>query len=352
MAMTRFILPVLLTLLALSFVGIPAAAVTDNGPISPGNLAILQSHLAWNAYTTEVEMNAAITYISPLYGTDTLRLNSLLAEFRSMEAGIPAVSSLQEYRNLTRNMRDLTSQFHDETMTQLILGQTTGNPLSLPISTAKTNNPYIEEKKNAYWNTRKTNQLKDFDAWVLSAQGALDMLKTQGYDTSKAQYTLDTISSKRPEIQSALESKNENQILYMNSAVYPLTQQLGQQVIDAQSQVSERQKMEYLVEEGYRAVFRADTMNNDLVVILLDIGPAEPVLKKTKTDLAATKIMLATGNLPLAKTPLTLVKKDLKDLSSAYRDIGITANLPPDVAANLKSLVIVLDNTADQMEMS
>ena len=86
--------------------------------------------------------------------------------------------------------------------------------------------------------------------------------------------------------------------------------------------------------------------------ILLDIGPAEPALKKVKTDLTATDSLLTSGNLALTKTPLSLVKTDLKALSMEYRDIATTANLPPDLTAALRALVITLENTSDQMEVS
>lgn len=135
----------------------------------------------------------------------------------------------------------------------------------------------------------------------------------------------------------------------MNAVIPPLTRELGRQVQVSQTRVSEAERIQFSVDLGYRAVYRADAINQDLTAILLDIGPPVPALKKLKTDLVATSRALNTGNLPLAKTPLTLVKKDLKDLSATYRDIASSQDLPPDLTANLRSMVITLDTAADRM---
>jgi len=296
-------------------------------------------------------MGAAVTYIYPLYGTDTSKLTSLVADFKKQEALIPATTTRAGFDNITGEMRAITAELRNETAVQMTNGYGDSNALSSKVGAATTNNPYIRAKEDLYWNTRKTNQLRDFDAWVKGTQGSLDTLKKQGYNMTAAQRTLDVTASKRPDLVEALESRSEARISTINAVILPLTQEAGLQVTDAQGQVSDAEKMEFLIEQGYRAVARADSINRDLTVILLDIGPAETTLKKTKVDLAATKTLLATGNLPMAGTPLSLVRKDFRDLSMAYRDIANTADLPPDLTTTLRSLVITLDNTADQIEV-
>jgi hypothetical protein len=341
----------LLLLVILAFVPPVSCAPADNN-LMPSEIAIRQAHLDWVALTTEVEMNAAITYISPLYSTDTARLNVLLADFKEQEAFIPATTTRAGFEDLTGEMRAVRAQFRNESGIQMTTGYGKWNDLSLQVRAATTNNPYIDEKQQAYWSVRRTNQLKDFDAWVLDTQASLDLLTKQGFDMAAAQRSLDVIGSKRPDLLAALESKNEDQIASVNGVIRPLTQQLGVQVQEAQAQVSEAERMQFLVEQGYRVVKRADIINNDLTMILLDIGPAEPALRQLKTDLAATDRMLATRNLGMAKTPFTLVKQDLRDLSMAYRDTANTATLPEDLTATLRAMVITLDNAADQMEVS
>ena len=341
---SRWVIVLLLVLLALCTPALGA-------PYSQNELAIRQAHLDWVAFNAETEMNAAITYIYPLYSTDTSHLNELLLEFREQEALIPETTGREDFENITARMRAITAEFQNESQVQMTIGYGKQDELSFAIGAATTNNPYIGQRQRAYWSIRRTNQLQDFDAWTEETQASLDTLKKQGFDMAAAQRSLDVIGSKRPDLESALESKSEGRIATVNGVIFPLTRQLGEQVQEAQAQVSDAERMQFFVEQGYRAVARADQINNDLMFILLDIGPAEPPLRQLKIDLAVTDRMLGTGSLATAKTPLSLVKRDLKDLSMAYRNTVNTADLPPDLTAALRAMVITLDNTADQMEV-
>lgn len=340
----------LLLLFLLLAISTPAAAVQDDATLSESEIAIRQSHMTLVAFTQETEMGAAITYIYPLYNTDTTRLNSLLVEFKEQESRIIRATTRAEFSNITSRMRAITDEFRTETDLQMTKGYGKPDDLAMQVGKATAGNPHIEEKRLAYWNTRRTSQIRDFDAWVLESQGVLDTLEKEGYDTARAQRTLDVFVSKRPVVVSALESKSDDRIVAANQVTLPLSRELGQQVAEAQGKVSKAERMQFLVDQGNRAVSRADATNLELTKIILDIGAAEPVTRTLKIDLAETGRILKTGNLPLAQTPMTRVKKDLKDLSMAYRDIANTADLPADLTASLRALIITLDTTADEME--
>lgn len=345
--MKRYGRYLLLLLVVLSVLCAPA----PGAEVSPGELAIRQAHLDRAAFTTETEMNAVITYIFPLYSTDTARLNEQLAEFKEQEALIPAATSKRDLENITARMRMITAEFRNESGIQMEIGHGKPDVLSQKVGEATTANPYIVEREQAYWSIRRTNQVRDFDAWVTESQGSLDTLKTQGFDITSAQRTLDVIGSKRPGLDAALAAKSGERIAEVNAVILSLTRQLGEQLQEAQAGVSDTERMQFFVEQGYRAVARADQINNDLIVILLDIGPPETSLRQLKIDLAAMDRMLKAGSPSMAKTPFLHVKKDLKDLSMAYRDTANSASLPPDLAAALRVMVITLDNAADQMEV-
>jgi hypothetical protein len=338
----------LLVLLVLSALCTPALGAA----YGPDELPIRQAHLTVAAFTTEVEMTAAITYIHHLFSTDTSRLNALFLEFKQQEALIPQATTREDFEILAGQMRTTTAAFQNETGFQMTAGQGKQADLQRQIAAATTGNPHIAQRQQAYWNVRKTGQLRTFDAWVAAAQADLDTLKKQGFDTTTAQRTLDVIGSKRPVLVAALEAKNEDRIAAANDVIHPLTIQLNDQVQEAQKQVPEGERMQFLVDQGYRAVSRADQINNDAIRILLDIGPAEPALRSMKNNLATTRRLLASGNPGMAKTPFLLAKKDFKDLSMAYRDLANSSLLPPDLTATLRAMVITLDTTADQMELS
>ena len=142
--------------------------------------------------------------------------------------------------------------------------------LTLQVRAATTNNPYIEEKKAAYWNTRKANQLEDFDAWVLDAQEKLDALKKQGYDTATAQRTHDVIVSKRPDLVTALDSKNDESDHLRKPGDPSALTALGQQVGDVQVRYRMVKNSSFISTRGYRAVSRADAIS----IIDLTANPA------------------------------------------------------------------------------
>ena len=328
----------------------PAGAAGNDTPLSPSEIAIRQSHMAWIAFERETEMNAAIAYITPLYSTDMTRMNALLAEFKAEEALIPSTTTRAGFAAISDRMRKIVKEFRGETTTQMTAGYGKTEELAIQIRKATTNNPYITQKEASYWSTRRTLQLADFDAWERDAQQKLDTLKKNGFDTENAQRTLDVFVSKRPALVSALDAKSEDRISSVNSVTYPLSEQLVEQVAETQEQVSDEERMQFLVEQGYRATYRADATNAELIKILLDLGPVETTTRTLKLDLAESRRILSTGNLALAKTPLTRVKKDLKDLSMEYRDIANTADLPPALTSSLRVLVLTLDTTADGME--
>ncbi len=294
-------------------------------------------------------MAAAITYIYPLYGTDTARLDSLLAEFRELGSEIPGTTTRDGFDNLTQAMRNTTAQFRDEAAIQMTAGHGKSADLAAQAAKATAGNPWIEDKRKTYWTVRKTSQLAAFDAWAAGAEGSLDTLESRGYDISRARRTLDVIVAKRPDLVAALDSQREDRIAAADTVISPLMEQFMEQTIEAQGAVSEAERMQFMIDQGYRAVYRADSMNGELLPVLLDIGEAEDATRKLKGDLAVANRYLATGNLASVKNPLRLVKTDLKDLSMAYRDIANTADLPAGTTSALRALVITLDSAADQV---
>lgn len=318
-------------------------------PDTQYGIASRQAHLSWTALEKETEMKTAIGHVTTLFGTDTSNMSVDLAAFQAEEARIPGAGSDAELAALLQDMKNTTALFRNETFAQMTTGQGKWEVLDGQISTATANSPYIAGKQSDYWNTRKTGTLADFDAWVANGQQVLDGLKLKGYDTAIPQRTLDVISARRPDIQSALESRSEIAITTLDQQLFPQTLTFSSQVAAVRGQVPGDRQQQFLIDQGYRAVGRADLINHDLTLILIDIGPADTILSQTKTDLDQSRKILATGNLEAAKTPLRLVQKDFVDLAQAYRDVAHSADLPPALSAELLSMAIRLDDAADQM---
>ena len=342
-----FLLIACILVAAFAILALPAAAADNTTALH--TVEIRQTHLAWVALDKDYEMNTAVTYCGTLYGSDTSGMSRLLAEFRAEEARIPEAATEPEVDALIAEMRNTTGQFQAATWTVMTKGQGKWDALAVQIADAKENNPYILEKKDTYWEVRKAGQLADFDAWVNNGQQILDTLKAGGYDTTSAQRALDVFSSKRPDVQAALTAKSDLAVQSVNLQILPLSAEFNTKLALVQAQVPDSVRLRFFIDQADRAVGLAETINADLVPVMLNIGDAEPVLSTTKTDINTAKKILATGNLEAAKVPLKLVQKDLTDLAQAYRDTRISVSLPADLSAELETLVIRLQNTADQM---
>lgn len=335
------------SLLLAVFVCLPVAA--DETTTLQHTVEIRQAHLAWSALDRDVEMTAAIPYCETLYGADTTNLSRILSAFRAEEARIPSAATRADLNVLIADMRNTTTQFRTELATIISTKQGKWADLNRAIAAAKLNNPYIQAKKDAYWNIRKANQLADFDTWVIEGQQTLNSKKAEGYDITAAQRALDVFSSKRPDVQAALNARSDTAIESVNLATVPLSEAFIDQLLALDTQVPDSGRWNHFIEQGDRVVAEADRINIALIPVILDIGDAEPVLAKTKKDLNTARVLLGSGNLEATKVPLRLVQKDFTDLALAYRDIRNTAALPGTLSAELDSMALRLDDAAGEM---
>jgi len=334
-------------LVVLAALCLPVAA--DENTLLQHTIEIRQTHLAWTALDRDVEMTAAIPYCETLYGADTTGLSRLLAAFREKEARIPSAATRADLSTLIADMRNTTSQFRAELDTILATKQGNRADLSRAIAAVKLNNPYIQAKKDAYWNVRKANQLADFDTWVLEGQQTLNAKKAEGYEITAAQRALDVFSAKRPDVAAALNARSDTAIEAVNQKTVPLSEAFIDQLLTLDTQVPDSGRWQHFIQQGDRVVTDADRINIALVPAILDIRDAEPVLAKTKTDLNRARVLLGSGNLEATKVPLRLVQKDFTDLAHAYRDIRSTAALPGNLSTELKVMALRLDEAAAEM---
>lgn len=326
----------------------PAGAAPADGASADHHVAVRQAHLAWMALEKDVEMNAALTYATTRYNTDTAKLADLLAGFRKAEAEIPAAATDADIDRLISDLRLLTREFRDELRGQMNTGQGSWAELNGQIALATSNNPYIAEKKNLYWSTRTRGQLSDFDSWAEESQAALDSLKAKGYDIAKAQRALDVTIAKRPELQAALESRDEDKAGDACAMLLPLSLDYTDRVAETEQQVPDDARIRFLLDQADRAAIKAEQLNADTTAVILDIGAADPALTRLENDIRATRLLLNAGRLETAKKNLIIIKKDFSDLAQGYRDIATSANLPPDLSGALRAMAVTLDNAADQ----
>jgi len=328
---------------------VPVHAADYGSSAANSLFPIQQAHLAWMAEESDVEMIASISYVETLYGEDTSAMTSLHSDFSKAKSAIGSITSLPALDKHTSLMQKTALSFNRETINQTNAHQGKIGDLQAQIGKAVNANPYVAMKKDAYWTTRSTHQLDDFDTWVIQTQKTLDTLQTQGFPVTDTQPYLDRFASLKTDLKSSLDPKDFDRADTTALRIRDRSSEISDRVVALQGEVSQDKTAEFRIDEADRVISRADRINNQLTESILDIGAAEPVLSKTKTDVKMARGALNGGQTGLVSTQLLLIKKDYRDLAAAYRDIAVSASLPDGMADVLKATSISLEDTADRI---
>ncbi|MEI7856376.1 MAG: hypothetical protein WCH85_02615 [Methanomicrobiales archaeon] len=310
---------------------------------------VQQAYLDWMAEVSDVQMVAAISYIETLYGADTGTLVSLHAEFSQAKSAIGTVTSLPALSNQTLRMQKAVLDFNRETINQT--NAHAGKMADLQAQTGRSvnSNPYIAMKKDAYWTTRGTHQLADFDAWVIQAQKVLVTLQAQGFAITDTQPYLDRFASLKTDLKSSLDSKDFDRVDATALRIKDRSTEITRRIATLPGQVSLDTTAAFRIDEADRVIGRAGRINKQLVEQILDIGAADPALYNLKADVKMAHGAQNSGQTGLVVTQLTLIKKDYRDLAAAYRDIAVSSALPEGMADILISTSITLDAASDRI---
>ena len=328
---------------------VPVHAADSGSSAADSILPIRQAHLAWMAEVTDAEMVATISYVETLFGADTSTLSSLHSDFSQAKSAISSLTSLPALNNQTSRMQKTALAFNRETINQTNAHQGKITDLQAQIGKAVNANPYISMKKDAYWATRSTKQLDDFDIWVLQTQNTLNTLQAQGYTVTDTQPYLDRFASLKTDLKSSIDSKDFNRADATALIIRDRSGEISNRIVALQVQVPRDKIAEFRIDEADRVIARADRINKQLIEQILDIGTADPVLYKMKTDVKTAHVALNGGQTGLVSTQLILIKKDYRDLAAAYRDIAVSASLSDGMADILKATSISLEDTADRI---
>jgi len=322
----------------------------DPGPFADDRvLPIERAHLAWMGEVSDVEMVAAIAYVETLFGKDTRSMSSLHADFSKAKSAIGSITSLSELDNHTTLMQENARLFNQETLNQMYSHQGKPENLKAQIGKAVNANPYIAMKKDAYWLTRSTYQLDEFDAWVSDTQNTLNTLQARGYTVSDTSPYLVRFASLKTDLKASLNTKDFDRVGSSAAMIRDRSSEITNRIAALQTQVTTDTTADFRLGEAERVIARADRVNPQLVRQILDIGDAEPVLSKLKIDVKLARGAQNGGQSGLVFNQLQLIKKDYRDLAAAYRDIAVSASLAPGMADILKAMSYSLEETANRI---
>lgn len=352
MKIRKMILTAVIGMLAICMLALPvAAAGIKPGNLLPDNQLNSQiTHITWKSAVREMEMSTSIAYISTLNGTSTTALSSQLSGFQAKESQIASLNTVIGLNNLNRDMEQINTQFREELRTQMKNGRGKTAELKSQVDAAVQGDTSLASLESSYWATRTSEELANFDLHVRRSQTVIDSLKVKGYDNTTAQAKLAEIIAQRSSLESALASHDKTRIDTVQQQLTSLWQQLAAIVKDLQAQEPQQEKqIQSRINEGNRAVERADMVNADLKVLSIDTTLAEQYTAAAKVNLASAQASLTAGNLELAQASLDAAKLDLKNLSQAYKDIAHRYKVPADAASEATAIAGALDSTVTSM---
>lgn len=348
MKIQKIMLTTLIGMLAISMLALPVAAAG----IKPGNL--LQdnqlnsqiAHITWKSAVIETEMSTSLEYIRALNGTDTNTLSSQLSDIQAKKMQIASLTTAIGISNLNQDIKQINTQFREELRKQMKTGH--GNPAELKslVDAAVHGDASLTSLESSYWATRTSEELADFDLRIQRSQTVIDSLQAKGYDNSTAQAKLGEITDKRSSLESALASHDKTQIDTLQQQIGSLWQQLAAIVKELQVQepLQEKQILDR-INEGNRAVARADMVNADLKALSIDTTLAEQYTASAKANLEAAQAAITAGDPEQAQASVDAVKQDFGNLSQAYRDISQRYQVPEAAASEATATAGALDST-------
>lgn len=178
------------------------------------------------AKTLDVSMDYMSSYISSING-DSSKLNDFKSQFLSVTSGFKSAKTHQELDLKMQEAGVIVGKFWDEYKSQFDANK--GKPLeSLNglITSLKNAKPEFDSLTERYWDVRIANVLQIYDNDVAGAEKLLPMLKNHP-KYSQIESKLGEIKSARPELESALKSRNEAGIINAQTKIVLLAQELG-----------------------------------------------------------------------------------------------------------------------------
>jgi len=178
------------------------------------------------ARTLEVSMDALISYVSQING-DASKLNDFKSQFLSAKSDFNSAKTHAQLDAKMQAASVIIGSFWQEYTKQFDANKGNGFAALKALADAlKSAKPELDSLTEKYWDTRIANVLQIYDNDVAAAEKLLPLLKNHPNYT-KIVEKLDEIKAERPNLESALKSKNEVSIINIQTKLGFLAQDLG-----------------------------------------------------------------------------------------------------------------------------
>ncbi len=310
----------IIVLLAVALAVSPAAAYAQEFSIPDKQIEIRIAHIAWIAEGTRTGMEAAISYINEI-GGDTAKLSALLEDFNNKAGSVSGLETHVGLNNIIKDIRTITTDFRVELAQQRDANNGQLLPLLSRISDAKNGNAEMASLEDAYWESRKTNELAIFDIRVERAQTVLDNRAGAGYDITEAQAKLEEIKAKRPELEEALADRDHIQITAVTKEIFELSAELARIVKELQVELTDEQKVGFWIRAGKRAAERISAVISDLESLGNDVSALNELLSSLNGNLDKAMQALDAGDIEAAKAALSDARADFVEIVKELKAI-------------------------------
>jgi len=327
----------------------------EDYPILDKQVEVRQAHLDWRTKVQQVGMEAVIEYIGGISnGTGTSKLSSLLEDFKSKTEEMDSLTTHIALNNELRQLKQITSQFRQETRSQLVSNHGKAGELVAQVKLAlEESSDEINSLKDKYWEIRKENELAIFDLRLDRARTILDKLEENGYDVAAAQDKLAEIEAMRADLESALDSQDNMQILSVHASILKLSKELAEIVRDLQVEIPEDAKVRHWIRVGERVLERTETIISELEMIGMDVSELKEIHQKAGDELSDAQSKFDEGDIDGAKESLENLRQYFDELRNTYIELlsgESEVEISDELVAKIENTESALKETVEEME--
>jgi len=329
----------------------PGLALASDYPVLDNQVETRRAQLEWLLGVQEFSMEAVVEYISEVSeGNGTTTMSSILADLSGRIDGISSYTTHVGLNNFLRDLKDVSKDFRDESKDMMTTYE--GKYLTLIARIAsklEDSQAALDLLKDNYWTVRSGNVLENFDIRVERAQGILDLLEARGYNITEADSKLAEISALRDDLEAALATEDNLEILEVGLETLELSGELVLIVKDLQVTVPPKRVVGHWVNVGNRVVERIGPIISELKTLGLDVSTLETIHGEAVTHAALAEEKHGEGDLIGAVDALIDLQSDIEDLIDAYTGLVFPDGVPAEVETAMSNLAAKLQEIATKL---
>ncbi|HVP96952.1 hypothetical protein [Methanoregula sp.] len=334
----------ILCLFVLAALIVPAVSAGSSGQSWADNsehIAAMQAYTAYSGELFKAKMGGAIQYIGTL-NQSTTTLQNDEQQFLGTVSSVQSMSSNDSIMQAWGTMTQQVAQFRADLKTALSAGGGSESALQAAVNSSVTaDQTNIQNLDTTYWTAREKSRLDEFSYNDGRRTDLLANLTAKGMDVSSAQAIESQIQALQPQLQAALNARDEAQISQINSQIDSLCQQLSQAVVNLAWQARQTARLAQFTNTTSRM---QDRLTN-LTARGLDVSGAQNIL----SQITAFQPQLQAALQNHDQSTLSSINSQLMSLDQQYAQAlqQIASEVRSEAAANRTAESRQMNRTAE-----